>query len=241
MVGGKHRSNMELVAQGVGNIFSGLFGGIPATGAIARTATNVKNGGRTPIAGIVHSIFLLLTMLFFIPIAKLIPLSCLAGILVVVAYHMSEWRQFRDLLKATVWTSSCFDNFLHRLLRFDFGYWNRIDLSSFIFMKRWAEATTVDNRKFTGNSGIWRTKTFEENWPTFPKVLCCMKSTISMFAASQKFQDILSDLREEPKVLILRMRHVPSSSISRSHPIKGISWKLHGAGTKIIISGAQRR
>src|SRR5690606_35316027 len=83
MIGGKHRSNMELVAQCVGNIFSGLFGGIPATGAIARTATNVKNGGRTPIAGIVHAIFLLLIMLLFAPIAKLIPLSCLAGILVV--------------------------------------------------------------------------------------------------------------------------------------------------------------
>src|SRR5690606_21809612 len=88
MIGGRHRSNMELVAQGVANVFSGLFGGIPATGAIARTATNIKNGGRTHIAGIVHAIVLLLIMLLLAPVAKLIPLSCLAGILVVVAYHM---------------------------------------------------------------------------------------------------------------------------------------------------------
>ena len=93
MFGGKHRSNMELLAQGAANIVSSIFGGIPATGAIARTATNVKNGGRTPIAGIVHALVLLAIMLLFAPYAKLIPMSCLAGILIVVAYYMSEWRQ----------------------------------------------------------------------------------------------------------------------------------------------------
>src|SRR5690606_16078478 len=101
MIGAKHRSNVELIAQGTANIFSAIFGGIPATGAIARTATNVKNGGRTPIAGIVHGLVLLMVMLLFAPYAKLIPLSCLAGILMVVAYHMSEWRQFKSLLKGT--------------------------------------------------------------------------------------------------------------------------------------------
>ncbi len=99
MIGAKHRSNMELVAQGIANIASSLFGGIPATGAIARTATNVKSGGRTPVAGMVHSITLLLILFFFAPLAKLIPMSCLAGILVVVSYHMSEWRSFRELFK----------------------------------------------------------------------------------------------------------------------------------------------
>ena len=89
----------RIVAQGAANIVSSLFGGIPATGAIARTATNVKNGGRTPIAGIVHGFVLLAIMLFFAPYAKLIPMACLAGILVVVAYHMSEWKQFKTILK----------------------------------------------------------------------------------------------------------------------------------------------
>src|SRR5690554_8061409 len=99
MIGGRHRSNTELIAQGTANIASAMFGGIPATGAIARTATNVKNGGRTPISGMVHALFLLLIMLLFAPVAKLIPMSCLAGILVVVFYHMSEWRNFMSLIK----------------------------------------------------------------------------------------------------------------------------------------------
>src|SRR5205085_11067703 len=100
MIGGRHRSNMELVAQGMANIASPLFGGIPATGAIARTATNVKNGGRTPVAGMIHSLTLLLITVFFGRWAALIPLPTLAAILVVVAYHMSEWRTFRSELTA---------------------------------------------------------------------------------------------------------------------------------------------
>src|SRR5678816_146172 len=100
MIGGRHRSNMELVAQGVANVFSPLFGGIPATGAIARTATNVKNGGRTPVAGIVHALTLLLITLFFGRWASLIPMATLAGILVLVAYQMSEWRVFLAELRS---------------------------------------------------------------------------------------------------------------------------------------------
>ena len=100
MIGGKHRSNMELVAQGVANIFSPLFGGIPVTGAIARTATNIKNGGRTPIAGITHAIVLLFIMLFFGQWANLIPMASLAAVLVIVSYNMSEWRSFKNLLSS---------------------------------------------------------------------------------------------------------------------------------------------
>ncbi len=101
MIGSTHRSNTELIAQGIANIASGLFGGIPATGAIARTATNVKNGGRTPVAGMVHAITLLLIMLFFGKYAAKIPLSCLAGILIVVAYNMSEWRSFFSIMRGS--------------------------------------------------------------------------------------------------------------------------------------------
>src|SRR5690606_1754274 len=138
MIGGRHRSNMELVAQGVGNVFSGLFGGIPATGAIARTATNVKNGGRTPISGMVHALFLLMVMLLFAPVAKLIPMSCLAGILVVGSYHMSEWRNFRDLLKSNrmdiivLLTTFFLTVFFDLILAIEIG----MILASFIFMKR---------------------------------------------------------------------------------------------------------
>src|SRR5690606_27695600 len=99
MIGGNHRLNTELIAQGGANIFSAIFGGIPATGAIARTVTNVKHGGRTHVAGMIHALTLLIIMLFVGQWAKLIPLSCLAGILVVVAYNMSEWKSFRSVLR----------------------------------------------------------------------------------------------------------------------------------------------
>ena len=99
MVNSRHRSNMELIAQGAGNITSALFGGIPATGAIARTMTNINNGGRTPVAGIIHAIVLLLILLFLGPLTKHIPMACLAGVLIIVSYNMSEWRTFRSLMK----------------------------------------------------------------------------------------------------------------------------------------------
>ena len=101
MIGSRHRSNMELVAQGAGNITSALFGGIPATGAIARTAANIKNGGRTPIAGMVHAVTLLLILVVLMPYAALIPMPVIAAILFMVAYNMSEWRKFRYLLKTS--------------------------------------------------------------------------------------------------------------------------------------------
>jgi SulP family sulfate permease len=101
MIGDKHNSNTELIAQGAGNIFSGLFGGIPATGAIARTAANVKNGGRTPISGIVHAMVLLLVLLVLMPYAGLIPMPIIAAILFMVAYNMSEWREFIHICKTS--------------------------------------------------------------------------------------------------------------------------------------------
>jgi sulfate permease, SulP family len=123
MIGGKHRSNTELIAQGIANIVTPFFGGIPATGAIARTATNVKNGGRTPISGMVHSVTLLLIMLFLGQWAKLIPMSCLAGILIVVAYNMSEWRSFISILKGSYFdVLDTADNiFSYGVLRFNSG------------------------------------------------------------------------------------------------------------------------
>src|SRR5690606_22251132 len=147
MMGGRHRSNMELVAQGTANIFSGMFGGIPATGAIARTATNIKNGGRTPIAGMVHALVLLLIMLLLAPYAKLIPLACLAGILVVVAWHMGEWHHFMAMLKGnrmdviilliTFFLTVLFD----LVIAIEIG----VVLASFMFMEGMSEAMSVRN------------------------------------------------------------------------------------------------
>ncbi len=141
MIGGNHRSNTELIAQGIANIAAPFFGGIPATGAIARTATNVKNGGKTPVAGIIHSVTLLLIMLFFGRWVKLIPMSTLAGILMVVAYNMSEWRSFRSVLKGSVFDVlvllSTF--FLTVLVDLTVAIEVGVVLSALLFMKRMAD------------------------------------------------------------------------------------------------------
>lgn len=146
MIGEKHDSNMELIAQGVGNVASALFGGIPATGAIARTAANVKNGGRTPIAGMVHAITLLLIMKIFMPLAKYIPLTTLAAILMIVSYNMSGWRTFKAMLKApksdviillaTFFLTVIFD----LVIAIEIG----IIISMFLFMRRMALAIEVN-------------------------------------------------------------------------------------------------
>ncbi|MEZ4999837.1 MAG: SulP family inorganic anion transporter [Bacteroidales bacterium] len=146
MISGNHRSNTELIAQGIANIVTPLFGGIPATGAIARTATNVKNGARTPVAGMVHSLTLLLLLLFFGRWASYIPMSCLAGILIVVAYNMSEWRSFTSLLKGSsfdiIVLLSTF--FLTVLVDLTVAIEIGIVLSAFLFMKGWQISGTRD-------------------------------------------------------------------------------------------------
>lgn len=245
MIGGRHRSNIELVGQGVANVFSSLFGGIPATGAIARTATNVKNGGRTPIAGIVHAIFLLLVMLLFAPIAKLIPLACLAGILVIVSYNMSGWRQFRDLLKSNrmdvvvLLTTFFLTVFFDLILAIEVG----MILSSFIFMKRMSEATTISEAEniFTGSEMIGE-KIFEEELPYIPKgaMLYEIKGPL-FFGASQKFQELLTNLNQIPKVLIIRMRNVPFIDSTAINRLKEFHRMLQSEGTTIVISGANRQ
>jgi len=153
MISTSHRSNTELIGQGIANIFSGLFGGIPATGAIARTATNVKNGGRTPVAGIIHALVLLLIMLFFGKWATLIPLSCLAGILIIVAYNMSEWKSFISVAKGSsndvvvLLTTFLLTVLVDLTLAIEIG----IVMASMLFMRRMAMITHISSitSKFT--------------------------------------------------------------------------------------------
>jgi len=145
MIGGKHRSNMELIAQGLANIITPIFGGIPATGAIARTATNIKNGGRTPVAGIIHALTLLLIMLFFGSYAKLIPMATLAAILVIVAYNMSEWHSFISLLKSPASDVAVLVTTFFLTVIFDLTVAIEIGmiLAVLLFMKRMAEVSNV--------------------------------------------------------------------------------------------------
>ena len=237
MIGGKHRSNMELVAQGAANIMSALFGGIPATGAIARTATNVKNGGRTPIAGIVHALVLLAIMLLFAPYAKLIPMSCLAGILIVVAYHMSEWKQFISILKGnrmdiiilltTFFLTVIFD----LVIAIEIG----IVLSSFMFMKRMSESVNIQD--FSSENGNGE-HLFDEELLDIPKgVILYEINGPLFFGAARQFQETITNTHLQPKVIIIRMRYVPLIDATGYQSIKEIIKTYKTRKIKVIISG----
>lgn len=240
MIGGNHRSNAELVAQGVANIASSVFGGIPATGAIARTATNVKNGGRTPIAGITHAIVLLLIMLLFAPLAKLIPLACLAGILVVVAYHMSEWRHFVELLNSNkmdvmiLVTTFLLTVIFDLIIAIEAG----LVLSSFMIMKRMSDTLTVQSGVNYYNGGS--EKLFEEELPVIPKgvVLYEIQGAL-FFGAAQKFQDMIREIHSKPKVIILRLRHVPFIDATATRRLKDIIRLFESDHIHVILSGVR--
>ena len=222
MIGGKHRSNMELIAQGVANITSPLFGGIPAAGAIARTATNIKNGGRTPVAGITHAIVLFLIMIFFGKWAKLIPLSCLAAILVIVSYNMSEWRSFKALMKSprsdviVLLTTFGLTVIFDLTVAIEVG----IILSVFLFMRRMAMVTNVgvvtrefedeeesdDPNAIDKRSVPQGVEVYEINGPFF-------------FGAAYKFEEAMDVVEKAPKVRIIRMRNVPAIDSTGLHTL----------------------
>ncbi len=215
MTGSRHRSNAELVGQGVGNMMSALFGGIPATGAIARTAANVKNGGRTPIAGIVHALTLLLILLFLMPYASHIPMSCLASILVIVAYNMSGWRTFIYMLRKapksdivvlliTLFLTVFFD----LVVAIEFG----MILAAFLFLKRMSDVATV--RQWVDKDNLDNEEISEDiDLKRVPKHTVVYEIFGSLFFGATT--EFLNFTHEEGKsVLILRMRNVPAMDIS---------------------------
>ena len=241
MIGGRHRSNMELVAQGTANIFSSIFGGIPATGAIARTATNVKNGGRTPIAGITHAIVLLGIMLLVAPYAKLIPMACLAGILIVVAWHMGEWPHFFAMFKSNrndviiMVTTFVLTVVFDLIIAIEVG----IVLAAFMFMNRMSDALAMQTAGSVHVEPVSTSEAmFEEELSEIPSgVLLYEINGPLFFGASQKFQETLLDLHQLPKILILRMRYVPFIDATGIHRLKVIAQQLKGRGTEIVLSG----
>jgi SulP family sulfate permease len=241
MMGGRHRSNMELVAQGVANIASAVFGGIPATGAIARTATNVKNGGKTPVSGIVHALTLLLILLFFAKWAKLIPLACLAGILAVVSYHMSEWRSFVSLLKGpksdvlVLLATFLLTVLIDLTAAIEIG----MVLSAFLFMHRMSTMTQfrileteveqerIDRKesdpKLKIPSGV---EVYEINGPFF-------------FGVAHDFEETLRVISKKPKVQVLRLRHVPFMDATGLHALKQFYDRCQKREVKLVLSGVQ--
>ena len=232
MIGTNHRSNTELIAQGIANIVTPLFGGIPATGAIARTATNVKNGGRTPIAGIVHSIALLLIMIFFMNYAKLIPMSVLAGILIVVAYNMSEWRSFISIIKGSPFDSIVLVStfLLTVLVDLTVAIQVGIVLASLLFMKRMADINT--NIAFEDDSDMM------ENYTNLSKDISVYEIAGPLFFASaKKYAETIYSVGYNSKILIIRMRYVPFVDLTALHNLKATIESLKAAGLIIMMSG----
>lgn len=240
MIGGNHRSNMELIAQGTANIFSSLFGGIPATGAIARTATNVKNGGRTPVAGITHSVVLLLIMLFIGRWAALIPMATLAGILIIVAYNMSEWENFISVFRgprsdtAVLLTTFCLTVLVDLTIAIEIG----MVLAAFLFMRKMIKFSDVnilikdiddDNKAGTDKESV-------RNY-SIPKDVEVFEITGPLFfGAAYKFKDAIRFIERTPKILIIRMRQVPIIDATGIRILQEVQKESKRRGTKLVLS-----
>ena len=240
VIGDRHNSNQELVAQGIANMVSPLVGGIPATGAIARTMTNINNGGRTPVAGIAHAVVLALIYLFLMPLVKYIPMSCLAGILMVVAYNMSEWRSFRAILRnpksdiivllVTFFLTVIFD----LTVAIEVG----VLIACLLCMKRMAETTNVsvlsDEIDPTADTDIQGNlehliipegvKVYEINGPYF-------------FGIGNKFEEMMGDMGGRAKVRIIRMRKVPFIDSTGVHNLSNMCKMCKQMGVKVVLSG----
>lgn len=233
MVGTKHRSNTELVAQGIGNVGSALFGGIPATGAIARTAANIKNGGRTPIAGIVHSLVLLLVMLVLMPYAKMIPMATIAAILIHVAYNMSQWKPFVRLVRTapksdiivlvvTFVLTVVFD----LVIAIEFG----LIITAALFLKRMGDETKVNR---------W-TEAQDNRQKNIPDGVCVYElSGALFFAVTDSLNSIVID--ESTKCLVLRMSAVTSLDSSALQSLEALVKKCNKKGVKVIFSHVNKQ
>lgn len=239
MIGGKHRSNTELIAQGAANIASGIFGGIPVTGAIARTAANIKNGGRTPVAGMVHALVLLLIMLVFMPYAKLIPLCTLAAILMVVAYNMSEWRSFKALFRApksdifVLLATFTLTVVVDLVVAIEVG----VVLASLLFMKRMSDTTQVHSL------GLDNEEDEEENLVDniSEEVLVYEINGPFFFGAADKFMEVIKEVQGPSKYIILKMTNVPAMDATAIHALENLYSSCKVYKTDIILSEVQEQ
>ncbi len=236
MIGTKHRSNMELVAQGVANMGSSIFGGIPATGAIARTATNIKSGGRTPVAGIVHSLTLLLIMVLFGRYASMIPLAALAAILIVVAYNMSEWRTFKEIFRApksdvaVLLTTFILTVVVDLTVAIETG----MVMAAFLFMRRMAEVSNVSI--LMGDSNEDGEETSDEFKKGIPQEVMVFEiSGALFFGAADRFMETMSAIQAFPKVLILRMGEVVALDATGLRVLRDVLKRVEAHACKLYL------
>ena len=245
VTGDRHDSNQELIGQGIANVCTPLFGGIPATGAIARTMTNINNGGRTPVSGIIHAAVLLLIFLVLMPLAAYIPMACLAGVLIIVSYNMSGWRTFRELMKNP--KSDITVLIITFLLTVIFDLTIAIEvglvIACLLFMRRMAETTQVkliadeidpaeeidvqlhEEEHLIIPQGV---EVYEINGPYF-------------FGIANKFEDLMAGMANHPKVRIIRMRRVPFIDSTGIHNLQTLCAMSRREGTEIVLSGVQEK
>ncbi len=243
MVGSRHKPNAELVAQGAGNIVSALFGGIPATGAIARTAANIKNGGRTPIAGMVHSVTLLLILLVLMPYAAWIPMPAIAAILFMVAYNMSGWREFLLLVKTSpksdvivLVTTFVLTVVFDLVVAIEAG----LVIAAILFLIRMSAVTEVKSWKYIGENISENDDPESIRFKAVPKKTLVYEIIGPMFfAAADKFMDI--SLEQDIKVIIIRMRGVPAMDVTALRSLKMISATCKKRGITLLLSHVQEQ
>lgn len=247
MVGTRHKSNMELVGQGVANLGSAIFGGIPATGAIARTATNIKCGARTPIAGMIHAITLLLILMFMAPLAREVPLACLAGILVVVAWQMSQVQHIKQLLTApksdviVLATTFLLTVFIDLTVAVQVG----VVLAAMLFIRNMSEVTNVSaiTRELRDREDAWDLETANVVSPHASSVGIEIYEIAGpfFFGAAEKFKDTLRFVGKPPVVLILRMRDVPAMDGTGLHVMRELLEKTRQDGTLLLLAEVHAR
>ena len=240
--GDRHNSNQELIGQGVANLCTPLFGGIPCTGAIARTMTNINNGGRTPMAGIFHAIVLLIIFLALMPLAAYIPMACLAGVLVIVSYGMSGWRTFVQMMRnpksdITVLLITFFLTVIFDLtVAIEVG----LLIACLLFMRRMAETTQIKVIAGEIDPNEETDAEIHEEHLVIPKGVEVYEiNGPYFFGIASKFDDIMVNLEKRPKVRIIRMRRVPFIDSTGMHNLQNLCQMSHREGIHIVLSGVQ--
>ena len=244
VIGDRHDSNTELIAQGVANVITPIFGGIPATGAIARTMTNINNGGKSPIAGIIHAVVLLLILLLLMPLAQYIPMACLAGVLVIVSYNMSGWRTFKGLLKNPKSDVSVLLITFFLTVIFDLTIaieWGLV-IACVLFMRRVMETTEIsvikDEIDPNKESDI---QVKEENLIVPEGVEVYEINGPYFFGIATKFEEIMANMGDRPKVRIVRMRKVPFIDSTGVHNLTNLCEMSHKENIQIVLSGVNEK
>ncbi len=244
VINDRHDSNTELIAQGAANIITPIFGGIPATGAIARTMTNINNGGKTPIAGVIHAVVLLLILLFFMPLAQYIPMACLAGVLVIVSYNMSEWRTFRALLKNPKSDVSVLIITFLLTVIFDLTVAIEVGLviACVLFMKRVMETTEISVIKDEIDPSNDTDANIHEEALIVPKNVEVYEiNGPYFFGIATKFEETMAQLGDRPKVRIIRMRKVPFIDSTGIHNLTTLCRMSKKDNIHIILSGVNQK